>query len=176
MSAYSEVLLNLIKTKIAKQRKTNTIVAVVLAVVCLGFLSLGFIFPETHRQSDVIAKYSVMGVSFVLLLSCLYWIKWIQGYYDPENSLLSEMIETNNKAGNIVWIYPYKLVYNGVPSYALIFKTNKGKEYNLGVDREEQNKILTMLQLSITNVTYGYSEALKKQFKKNPESLLKSSI
>ena len=170
MSSQQEAIIQVFTEKLKKSQRGTLVAGIILAALCVFFIVIGFIFPG-ETSTDKIIRNIVVAAAFAGLAGTYYFIQKQRKAYDPEDSILATMAETLNEDGKIVWIYPYKLVRNGVPSYALIFKTDDKVEFRISTSVDEQYKILLMLQHAITNATYGFSDEKRVQYHKDPKSM-----
>lgn len=172
MSTPNNTLIELIKVKLKTTRKANLLGMIAIAVMCCFFLGMVYFIDAQPNTSGSYVRI-IIGVAAALgLVFCYFGALQHKKKFDPETSKVIQMLESNNADEYFVWIYPYKLVYNGVPSYAIVFKTRDKKEFSISVKAEEQTPILTMLHLTVKNVTYGFSEERKAIYKANPTDLL----
>lgn len=157
---------------LTKQNKRLRIASLILVIIFSGMLVGGFFIPAKD-SSGLTAKYAVLG--FFLVLVVLYiGFTWHElRKYNPDNSLIIEAIKTRNGDNYFVWIYSLKRVVNGAPSYFIVFMGMNKKRYQVQVKTAEEFEIIGSLQAIITNVTYGYSDSIKKQYQQDPHSLVK---
>lgn len=148
----------------------------IILVVIYTAVFIGGLFIPAKNSTEAVAKYGVMGF-FVRLRRMIFislGIMWHElRKYHPTRSAILEALETRNGAHYFVWIYPLKKMVNGASSYFIIFMGMNKKRYQVQVKTMEELAIITNLQAVITNVTYGYSDSIKTQYRKDPYSLVK---
>lgn len=163
-------LANTFANYLVQQRKKSKVGMIILMSLFAVFI-IGGSFIPAHDNTDFMWKMGILGF-FALILLFLVYLSFNEGKkYDPDNSPVIKAIKYKNQDGYFTWIYPFKHIYNGIPSYYMVFMTKDKKRYQVNLQTENEFTIINSLQEVITNVTYGFTEEMKQRYKENPGAL-----
>jgi|GEM_PF-4019689 len=165
-----EELIITFNTYLTKQTKALKKLTTILAVM-FSLMAIGLFFIPAKNSEDNLIKYGIIGFFVCMAIFIIGLMFFEKKKYQPNESLLIEAIKSRNANGFFTWIYPNKVIRNGVSSYFLVFGTEKKSRYNITLKSEEEFKLIDSLEKVITNATYGYSAERAKLFRKEPKAL-----
>ncbi|MEZ4977814.1 MAG: hypothetical protein R2772_00790 [Chitinophagales bacterium] len=174
-----EIILDTLRDYLKKKLKNLLLAELMLYAICAFFILLGIFVPAENENFALYAK------GFFMLAASIGAIAlFINGWkerkkYNPNSCKLLKIIEEENQSKELVWIYPHHTQttqYGRVvsESHALVFRTVDNEEYFIQLKDINHLKFLTMLQIAFPKVSYGFTEELRNQYLKNPQSLLKA--
>lgn len=164
-------LLEIFDKYLERQRKGSKRARLILVIVFAAII-VGLSFIPAKTDEDKMWKMAILVFFALVAVFTVIMSMREMKKYDPESSPILQAIKYKNQDNYFTWIYPLKHIYNGVPSYYLVFMSAKKKRYQIRLVSEEEFQIINSIQPVITNVTYGFSEDLKRKFKKDPKALL----
>jgi len=165
-----EDLINTFNTYLTKQTNLLKKLTIILSIM-FSLMAIGLLFIPAKNSDDRLIKYGIIGFFVCLDIFIIGLMIYETKKYRPNESLIIEAIKSKNADGFFIWIYPHKLVRNRVPTYSLIFGTEKKTRYRVTLKSEEEFQLIESLEKIITNTSYGYSAEKAKQFRKDPKSL-----
>jgi len=117
---------------------------------------------------------AVVGIGLLSAAVGAYMVWLTKRYWNPEKSPLMEVLR--DRAGEIVWIYEQQInsqVAGATVSraYNIHLQLESGKGYVLSVASPDRDSVLTLLAQLAPRATFGYSRELKKQYKRDPQSV-----
>lgn len=165
-------ILEVFEGLVAEQRKKSRRGAIIIFFIFSAII-IGGTFIPAKNHTEEIWKTVILGFFFGIMVLTIILSVLQYRLHDPEDSRILEAIRYGNADSYFCWIYPYKHVYNGGPSYFLMFMSTTKKKYQLSVKNEHQFNLIEQLQPIIRNVTYGYHENYAQDYKRNPRDLLR---
>ena len=165
-----EELIITFNTYLTKQTKALKKLTTILAVM-FSLMAIGLFFIPAKNSEDNLIKFGIIGFFICMDIFIIGLMIYEMRKYRPNESMIIAAIKSRNADGFFTWIYPHKLIRNRVPSYFLIFGTEKKSRFRISLNSEEEFKLIESLEKTITNTSYGYSDEKAKQFRKNPTSL-----
>lgn len=165
-----EDLIITFNTYLTRQTKALNKLTVILAIMFL-LMAFGLSFIPAKNSDDNLIKYGIIGFFVCMAVFIIGLMFYEKKKYRPNESLIIEALKSRNANGFFTWIYPNKVIRNGVSSYFLVFGTEKKSRYNITLKSEEEFQLIESIAKIITNTSYGYSAEKAKQFRRDPKSL-----
>lgn len=142
--------------------KGSKIAGIVIALVCFGIASLGFVDDSATLGIQLGLAIPFTGIAIFMLYV---------GFRPADRHPV--IVILRDRANEVVWVHAQRQFVNGVHSQTFInVGLASGKTKGLAIGpKTDPTPLLGRLQASLPRATYGYSPELQAQFKKNPASL-----